>query len=80
MFTGVRDWTRLRMDTASESQSVLDRWLTKYRCKTHLIWFKTWSKACVTSSAIAGTRARICPLQMKLTMIPLSFFRMPRLG
>src|SRR5262249_40996233 len=74
--TGVRDCTRLRMDAASETQSVLDRWLTQCCCQSHLTWLKTWSNACATLSAI--DIVSICPFQMKHTT--LSFFRTRRLG
>jgi hypothetical protein len=79
---GVRDCTRLLMDTAVENgRSVLDRWLTQYRCESHLIWLKAaWSKACATLSVIDGGLARICPLRVKHTMMPPSAFRTQRLG
>ena len=70
---------RLRLDTASESQSVLDRWLTQCRCQSLLIGLKAWSNACATLGAIDRALTIIRLLQMKHTMMLLSSFRTRRL-
>jgi hypothetical protein len=78
--TGARAITQLRIETAPEGQSVLDRWLTQCRCQSLLIGLKAWSNACATQSAIDRALTSIHPLQMKHTMMLLPSYRTRRLG